>query len=123
MSVGLSVSMNARAAASRTASSSSRSAASKIRLRFRTFCRVSEARRKVPVAALYDKLAAHGLDFYTGVPDSLLKDFCAYVSDTSRNHVIAANEVPIHSSISGPPIENEAVPIPSIISTSAAINQ
>ncbi|CAD7971987.1 unnamed protein product [Amoebophrya sp. A25] len=54
--------------------------------------RGSQIRYKVPVAALYDKLAAKGLDFYAGVPDSLLKDFCAYVSDTSRNHVIAANE-------------------------------
>jgi len=34
------------------------------------------------------------MDFYTGVPDSLLKDFCAYVSDTApkQNHVITANE-------------------------------
>ena len=34
-----------------------------------------------------------GVDFFTGVPDSLLKSFCAYVTDTcSDNHVIAANE-------------------------------
>ena len=58
----------------------------------RGLCHLSRPARKVPVAALYDQLAAKGLDFYTGVPDSLLKDFCAYVSDTSRNHVIAANE-------------------------------
>jgi len=34
------------------------------------------------------------VDFYTGVPDSLLKDFCAYLSDhTEKNrHIIAANE-------------------------------
>ena len=39
-------------------------------------------------------LARHGMDFYTGVPDSLLKDFCAYVDDHSQpgHHVIAANE-------------------------------
>ena len=30
---------------------------------------------------LYDTLQAHGVDFFTGVPDSLLKDFCAYVTD------------------------------------------
>ena len=34
-----------------------------------------------------------GIDFFTGVPDSLLKSFCAYVTDTcGENHVIAANE-------------------------------
>lgn len=33
------------------------------------------------------------LDFFTGVPDSLLKSFCAYVTDNcGENHVIAANE-------------------------------
>ena len=34
------------------------------------------------------------MEFYTGVPDSLLKDFCGYVSDHSpkQNHVISANE-------------------------------
>jgi phosphonopyruvate decarboxylase len=35
-----------------------------------------------------------GVSFYAGVPDSLLKDFCAYVTDVlpSSRHVIAANE-------------------------------
>ena len=33
------------------------------------------------------------LGFFTGVPDSLLKSFCAYVTDNcGENHVIAANE-------------------------------
>ena len=32
-----------------------------------------------------------GVDFFTGVPDSLLKSFCAYVTDTcGERHVIAA---------------------------------
>jgi phosphonopyruvate decarboxylase len=36
----------------------------------------------------------HGIDFFTGVPDSLLKDFCAYITDhvPENQHVIAANE-------------------------------
>ena len=39
------------------------------------------------------ELASCGLDFFTGVPDSLLKSFCAYVTDNCGvNHVIAANE-------------------------------
>ena len=38
-------------------------------------------------------LNAAGVNFFTGVPDSLLKSFCAYVTDTcGDNHVIAANE-------------------------------
>ncbi len=43
---------------------------------------------------LYDQLARGGLDYYVGVPDSLLKSFCAYVSDQSTDgqHMIAANE-------------------------------
>ena len=33
-----------------------------------------------------------GIDFFTGVPDSLLKSFCAYITDNcGENHVIAAN--------------------------------
>ena len=39
-------------------------------------------------------LKSTGVDFFTGVPDSLLKSFCAYVTDTcGDNHVIAANRV------------------------------
>ena len=34
-----------------------------------------------------------GVEFFTGVPDSLLKNFCAYVTDRcAGNHLIAANE-------------------------------
>src|SRR3989338_2382961 len=39
-------------------------------------------------------LIKNGVGFFTGVPDSLLKDFCAYITDTAKpqTHVIAANE-------------------------------
>ena len=42
----------------------------------------------------YNALKTSGVDFFTGVPDSLLKSFCAYVTDNSspEKHVIAANE-------------------------------
>lgn len=42
----------------------------------------------------YNLLDERGVRFYTGVPDSLLKDFCAYVADTvpATKHVMAANE-------------------------------
>ena len=39
-------------------------------------------------------LKENGSEFFTGVPDSLLKHFCATVTDTvvPQNHIIAANE-------------------------------
>lgn len=42
----------------------------------------------------YDNLVQNGTDFFAGVPDSLLKNFCAYVTDNSpaENHIISANE-------------------------------
>lgn len=48
----------------------------------------------VSVQTFFEAIGAEGLDFFTGVPDSLLKEFCAYVTDHTRadQHVIAANE-------------------------------
>lgn len=47
----------------------------------------------VSVESFVAELESCGLDFFTGVPDSLLKSFCAYVTDNcGQNHVIAANE-------------------------------
>ncbi|MCR5290539.1 MAG: phosphonopyruvate decarboxylase [Treponema sp.] len=42
----------------------------------------------------YNALVSHGTDFFTGVPDSLLKNFCAYITDNTPedNHIIASNE-------------------------------
>lgn len=42
----------------------------------------------------YDLLAKNGTDFFTGVPDSLLKSFCAYITYNvpAEKHIIAANE-------------------------------
>ena len=44
--------------------------------------------------AFYNLLKKHGITFFTGVPDSLLKDFCAYVADHTdpKNNIVAANE-------------------------------
>ncbi len=42
---------------------------------------------------LFDWLTSLGVDFFVGVPDSLLKDFCAYLHDHAQGkHIIAANE-------------------------------
>lgn len=43
---------------------------------------------------LYNLLGEHGIEFYAGVPDSLLKNLCAYITDNAdrKNNIIAANE-------------------------------
>lgn len=48
----------------------------------------------VSVKNFYDTLISCGINLFTGVPDSLLKNFCAYVTDhsDSRHNIIAANE-------------------------------
>ncbi len=42
----------------------------------------------------FDHLKTEKINFFTGVPDSLLKDFCSYLFDNvnDENHIIAANE-------------------------------
>ena len=42
----------------------------------------------------YNTLASYGIDFYAGVPDSLLKNLCAYITDhaDAAHNIIAANE-------------------------------
>lgn len=42
----------------------------------------------------YNTLKSYGIDFYTGVPDSLLKSLCAYLTENSEStkNIIAANE-------------------------------
>ena len=41
-----------------------------------------------------ETLRNHGIDFYAGVPDSLLKNMCAYITDhfDATHNIIAANE-------------------------------
>lgn len=43
---------------------------------------------------IYSTFIENGVDFFTGVPDSLLADICAYITDhtPSVKHIIAANE-------------------------------
>ena len=42
----------------------------------------------------YDTLAGYDINFYAGVPDSLLKNLCAYITDhaDAAHNIIAANE-------------------------------
>ncbi|MFA7114677.1 MAG: phosphonopyruvate decarboxylase [Candidatus Omnitrophota bacterium] len=48
----------------------------------------------VETSFFYEILKKYGLSFFSGVPDSLLKDLCAYIQDNSgrHEHVVAANE-------------------------------
>lgn len=48
----------------------------------------------IEVKEFYNELLKNDIDFFTGVPDSLLKSFCAYIKDnvTSDKNIVAANE-------------------------------
>lgn len=48
----------------------------------------------IPTDSFFNELVSNGVEFFSGVPDSLLKDFCAYISENvpQKNHIIAANE-------------------------------
>ena len=48
----------------------------------------------VDTVKFYDYLVNNGLDFFTGVPDSLLKELCSCIKDKSdaKHNIIAANE-------------------------------
>ncbi len=50
--------------------------------------------KKISPILFYEALKDSGVEFYTGVPDSLLKSFCYYINETLNNdqHIIAANE-------------------------------
>ncbi len=48
----------------------------------------------ITVKDFYSALIQNDIDFFTGVPDSLLKDICAYITDKAKKdqHIICANE-------------------------------
>lgn len=48
----------------------------------------------VDLKVVFGKLQESNIDFFTGVPDSLLNDFCTYIDDNvdCYHHVLAANE-------------------------------
>ncbi len=48
----------------------------------------------IQCADFYEGLKAKGFEFFAGVPDSLLKNFCFYLSDQlpEKQHIITANE-------------------------------
>lgn len=48
----------------------------------------------INIDKFYEELVKNDIDFFTGVPDSLLKSFCAYIKDnvSKEKNIIAANE-------------------------------
>ena len=52
------------------------------------------ARDFLAPSSFHQILEDHDVEFFTGIPDSLLKNYCAYVTDNveAENHLIAANE-------------------------------
>ena len=54
----------------------------------RTLC------NKLAPSSFFETLTRHNINTFYGVPDSLLKDFCAYVTDhvSPSHHIITANE-------------------------------
>ncbi|GAB1415655.1 phosphonopyruvate decarboxylase [Paludibacter sp.] len=61
----------------------------------------------------YRLLSENGFSFFSGVPDSLLKDICAYITDntTSEKHIIAANEGAAVALASGYHLATGAYPV------------
>lgn len=61
----------------------------------------------------YEQLASHGVNFFTGVPDSLLKEFCLCVEDCvpEDKHIIAANEGNSVALAAGFYLANKTIPL------------
>ena len=59
------------------------------------------------------QLRANDFSFYTGVPDSLLKDFCGYVTDnvSEKNHIIVPNEGSAIGVASGYYLNTSRIPV------------
>jgi phosphonopyruvate decarboxylase len=61
----------------------------------------------------YNELSAHGINFFTGVPDSLLKEFCLCIDDfiPKEKHIITANEGNAIALAAGYYLANKSIPL------------
>ena len=61
----------------------------------------------------YDSLTRNGVGFFTGVPDSLLKDICAYITDhvPAEEHIITPNEGNAIALATGYHLASKGVPL------------
>lgn len=64
-------------------------------------------------AFFIETLRQNGLDFFTGVPDSLLKNVCAYIADhqDDKHNIIAANEGAAVGIAAGHYLATERIPV------------
>ena len=67
----------------------------------------------VSPSVFFNFLKKSGINFYVGVPDSLLKNFCYYVSKklSSKSHIISANEGSAIAIASGYNIATGKIPL------------
>lgn len=63
--------------------------------------------------AFFEILQKNQIEFFTGVPDSLLKSICAFITDNvaSHNHIIAANEGGAIALAMGAYFANQKIPL------------
>ena len=63
-------------------------------------------------------LQNRGTNFFTGVPDSLLKDVCAYITDhvSKKNHIIHANEGTAMATAAGHYLGSGEIPVVCVVS-------
>lgn len=63
-------------------------------------------------AHFFALLRSHGTTFFAGVPDSLLKDICAFITEKTPkgNHVIAANEGTALATAAGHYLATQKIP-------------
>ena len=61
----------------------------------------------------YNYLTFNGINFFTGVPDSLLKEFCLCIDreTNDESHIIAANEGNAIALASGYFLAKESIPL------------
>tara|TARA_Y100000816_G_C26102428_1_gene584679 strand:+ start:1434 stop:2567 length:1134 start_codon:yes stop_codon:yes gene_type:complete len=61
----------------------------------------------------YEAINTNGINFFTGVPDSLLKEFCLCIDDnvSEKNHIITANEGNSIALAAGYNIATNSVPL------------
>lgn len=67
----------------------------------------------IEVSEFYETLRKNGANFFAGVPDSLLKDFCSFIDDTAsqKMHSITANEGSAVGLAVGKYLANGGIPV------------
>ena len=72
---------------------------------------LSPSEASVQPVELFEHVCSLGIDFFCGVPDSLLKPFCAVIADTAERHLITANEGSAVATAAGYHLSTGEVPL------------